>query len=89
MRVEAEKCRLNNRCISGVCGWDFNLITSKVFVSCVRQLNTLTEYATFFQNSLRELTVSPNKSVSRRCNYVDADHIKSTNTWGRVSQILR
>ena len=43
----------------------------------------------FFQNSLRELTVSPNKSVSRRCNYVDADHIKSTNTWGRVSQILR
>ena len=41
------------------------------------------------KNSLRELTVSPNKSVSRRCNYVDADHIKSTNTWGRVSQILR
>ena len=52
------------------------------------QLYTLTEYATFFQNSLRELTVSPNKSVSR-CNYVDADHIKSTNTWGRVSQILK
>ena len=30
-----------NRCISGVCGWDFNLITSKVFVTCVRQLNTI------------------------------------------------
>ena len=28
-------------CISGVFGWDFNIITSKVFVTCVRQLNTV------------------------------------------------
>ena len=32
----------NDDCsISGVCGWDINLITSKVFVSCVCQLNTI------------------------------------------------
>ena len=31
----------DNRCISGVFGWDFNLILSKVFVTCVRQLNTI------------------------------------------------
>ena len=31
----------DNRCISGVCVWDFNLITSIVFVTCVRQLNTI------------------------------------------------
>ena len=30
----------NNLCIFGVFGWDFNLITSKVFVACVRHLNT-------------------------------------------------
>ena len=29
------------QCISGVFGWDFNLITSKCFVTCVRQLNTM------------------------------------------------
>ena len=28
-----------NRCISGVFGWDFGLVLSKVFVACVRQLN--------------------------------------------------
>ena len=27
----------DNRCISGVLGWDFKLILSKVFVTCVRQ----------------------------------------------------
>ena len=31
----------DNRCIYGVFGWDFNLILSKVFVTCVRQLNTI------------------------------------------------
>ena len=31
----------HNRCISDVFGWDFNLILSKVFVTCVRQLNTI------------------------------------------------
>ena len=31
----------DNLCISGIFGWDFNLISSqKVFVICVRQLNT-------------------------------------------------
>ena len=30
----------DNRCISGVFGWDFGLVLSKVFVACVRQLNT-------------------------------------------------
>ena len=32
---------INDNDISGVCGWDFNLITSKVFVTFVRQLNTI------------------------------------------------
>ena len=31
----------DNLRISGVFGWDFNLITSKDFVICVRQLNTM------------------------------------------------
>ena len=31
----------DNRCISGVFGWDFGLVLSKVFVACVRQLNTI------------------------------------------------
>ena len=31
----------DNRCISGVFVWDFNLILSKFFVTCVRQLNTI------------------------------------------------
>ena len=31
----------DNQCISGVFDWDFNLIFSKVFVTCVRQLNTI------------------------------------------------
>ena len=30
-----------NRCISGVFGWDFGLVLSKVFVACVRQLNAI------------------------------------------------
>ena len=34
----------DNRFISGVLGWDFNLITSKVFVTCVRQLNTMFDF---------------------------------------------
>ena len=38
----------DNLGISGVCGWDFNFITSKVFVTCVRQLNTLFIYLFFF-----------------------------------------
>ena len=32
---------IHNLCDSGVFDWDFNLITSKVFVTCVRQLNTM------------------------------------------------
>ena len=31
----------DNRCISGVFGWDFGLVLSKVFVACVRQLNAI------------------------------------------------
>ena len=31
----------DNLCISGVFGWDFNLITSNVFVTYVRQFNFL------------------------------------------------
>ena len=31
----------DNLCISDVFGWDFNLITQKVFVTCVCQLNTM------------------------------------------------
>ena len=31
----------DNLCIFGVFGRDFNLITSKGFVACVRQLNTM------------------------------------------------
>ena len=31
----------NNICISGVFGWDYNLIISKGFVTCVHQLNTM------------------------------------------------
>ena len=43
----------DNRCISGVNGWDFNLILSKVFVTCVRQLNTIFVFIqfSFFMNS--------------------------------------
>ena len=37
----------DNRCISDECGWDFNLITSNVFVSCVRQLNTIFVFIQF------------------------------------------
>ena len=38
----------NNLCISGVFGWDFNLITSNLFVTCVRQLNTMFVLYLFF-----------------------------------------
>ena len=31
----------DNRCISGIFGWYFGLVLSKVFVACVRQLNTI------------------------------------------------
>ena len=31
----------NNRCFSGVFGWDFGLVLSKGFVACVCQLNTI------------------------------------------------
>ena len=31
----------DNCCISDVFGWDFNLILSNVFVTCVRQFNTV------------------------------------------------
>ena len=31
----------DNRCISSVFRWDFGLVLSKVFVACVRQLNTI------------------------------------------------
>ena len=41
----------DNRCISGVFGWEFNLILSKVFVTCVRQLNTIFVFIYLFMNS--------------------------------------
>ena len=31
----------DNRFISGVFGWDFGLVLSKVFVACARQLNAI------------------------------------------------
>ena len=31
----------DNRCISDVFGWDFNLILSKFFVTCVRLSNAI------------------------------------------------
>ena len=47
----------NNRCISGVFGWDFN--SSKEFVTCVRHLNTMFVYLIFFIIA----RVSPGKMV--------------------------
>ena len=37
----------DNRCISGVFGWDFGLVLSKVFVARVCQLNTFLFLFTF------------------------------------------
>ena len=37
----------DNRCISGVFGWDFGLVLSKVFVECVRQLNAIFVFLKF------------------------------------------
>ena len=31
----------DNRCVSGVFGWDFGLVLSGVFVACVRRLNAI------------------------------------------------
>ena len=36
-----QPCFTSSFCILGVYGWDFNLISSKDFVKCVRRLNTL------------------------------------------------
>ena len=46
----------DNRCFSGVFGWDLNFILSKVFVTCVRQLNTILVFIefSFFMMSPRE-----------------------------------
>ena len=55
----------DNRCISGVFGWDFGLVLSKVFVACVRQLNTFfCFYLIFF---LYEFENVPRRSGFRRC----------------------
>ena len=55
----------DNRCISGVFGWDFGLVLSKVFVACVRQLNTIfCFYLIFF---LYEFENVPRRSGFRRC----------------------
>ena len=44
----------DNRCISGVIGWDFGMVLSKVFVACVRQLNAyFCFYLTFFLYEFR------------------------------------
>ena len=37
----------DNRCISDVFGWDFNLILSKRFVTYVRQFNTIVVFINF------------------------------------------
>ena len=52
----------DNCCISGVFGWDFNLILSKVFVACARQLNFI--QFSFFMMSPREVVfgVVPGKN---------------------------
>ena len=34
----------DNRCISGVCGWDFNFTVITSNVVCVRQLNTIFDF---------------------------------------------
>ena len=55
----------DNRCISGVFGWDFGLVLSKVFVACVRQLNTtFCFYLIFF---LYDFESVPRRSGFRRC----------------------
>ena len=43
----------DNSCISGVFGWNFNSILSKVLVACVRQLNPIFCFylISFFMNS--------------------------------------
>ena len=54
----------DNRCTSGVFGWDFGLVLSNVFVACVRQLNTFCFYLIFF---LYEFDNVPRKIGFRRC----------------------
>ena len=63
----------DNLGISGVCGWDFNFITSKVFVTCVRQLNTLFIYLFFF--FLYVIEVVPRKNSFRRCPQKKKKHV--------------
>ena len=55
----------DNRCISGVFGWDFGLVLSNVFVACVRQLNTFFCFYLIFV--LYELENVPRRSGFRRC----------------------
>ena len=55
----------DNRCISGVFGWDFGLILSRVFVACVRRLSTVfCFYLIFF---LYEFENVPRRGGFRRC----------------------
>ena len=44
--VVSEGILRNQKTMMGVVGWDFNLSTSKLFVTCVRQMNT--DYVCFF-----------------------------------------
>ena len=56
----------DNRCISGVFGWDFGLVLSKVFVARVRQLNT-TFFFFIYIFFLYEFENVPRRSGFRRC----------------------
>ena len=54
----------NNRCISDVVGWDFNLFQLKVVVACVRQLNCIFVFYLFF--FLYDFEDVPRRSGFRR-----------------------
>ena len=55
----------DNRCISGVFGWDFGLVLSKVFVAYVRQLNAIfVFYLIFFLSNFENV---PRSSGFRCC----------------------
>ena len=53
----------DNRCISDIFSLHFGLVLSKVFVACVRQLNTI--FVLFF--FLNDFEIVPRSSGFRRC----------------------
>ena len=45
--VISEGILRNQKTMMGVVGWDFNLSSSKLFVTCVRQMNTMSVFFLF------------------------------------------